>query len=276
MTVATGELTEALDRVEYEAEYDLWSALPASVREAAGVIADRIGGCRVMGSRLTPSAAMLNRVMGATAADVQDGSLAEAIALLHGAGCVCQVPVREETRGGLAVRSWLEGRGFADGYAWMKFAHDGSSGPPSPQRPPLVRVRLCEDADRDTFGEILVAAYAMPPALAAVGAAAVGRDRWRCYLAETGEGEAVAIGALFVDGDAGWLGLGATLTEARGMGAQGALLRVRVAEARRLGCQLVVTETGERVDHLPSISYRNILRAGFVEQGLRRQLVAAP
>ena len=48
-------------------------------------------------------------------------------------------------------------------------------------------------------------------------------------------------------------------------GAQGALLAARIRRARELGCEVVVTETGELRDGLPSNSYRNILRAGFEE-----------
>jgi hypothetical protein len=36
-----------------------------------------------------------------------------------------------------------------------------------------------------------------------------------------------------------------------------------------MGCDVVVTETGERRDDLPSNSYRNILRAGFTEVAVR-------
>jgi GNAT superfamily N-acetyltransferase len=73
-----------------------------------------------------------------------------------------------------------------------------------------------------------------------------------------------------VDGGVGWLGLGATLPEYRGRGAQSAILAARIEHARRLGCATVVTETGELADDRPSSSYRNIVRAGFREAGVRR------
>lgn len=56
-----------------------------------------------------------------------------------------------------------------------------------------------------------------------------------------------------------------TACRARAQGAQSALLAARIRRARELGCELVVTETGERRDDRPSNSYRNILRAGFSE-----------
>jgi GNAT superfamily N-acetyltransferase len=68
---------------------------------------------------------------------------------------------------------------------------------------------------------------------------------------------------------AAWLGFAATLPEARGQGAQGALLVERVRRAAALGCPLVTLETGERVPDRPDASYRNILRQGFFELYLR-------
>jgi hypothetical protein len=40
---------------------------------------------------------------------------------------------------------------------------------------------------------------------------------------------------------------------------------VRIRTAAELGCDIVITETGERRGDRPSNSYRNILRAGFTE-----------
>ena len=55
----------------------------------------------------------------------------------------------------------------------------------------------------------------------------------------------------------------------RGRGAQSAILAARIEDARRQGCATVVTETGELEDDRPSSSYRNIVRAGFREAGVR-------
>ncbi len=75
--------------------------------------------------------------------------------------------------------------------------------------------------------------------------------------------------ALFVSEGVGYIGFAATLPEHRGKGAQNALLAERIDHAREMGCDVVVTETGERRDDLPSNSYRNILRAGFTEVAVR-------
>jgi GNAT superfamily N-acetyltransferase len=94
--------------------------------------------------------------------------------------------------------------------------------------------------------------------------ASVPGSGWRCWLALAGD-EPIGAAGLYVADGVGYLGIGATLPAYRGRGAQTALLAGRIREAARLGCDVVVTETGERVDGRPGDSYRNILRAGFEE-----------
>jgi GNAT superfamily N-acetyltransferase len=73
---------------------------------------------------------------------------------------------------------------------------------------------------------------------------------------------------MYVDERAAYLGYAATRPEHRGKGAQNALLAARIRRAAELGCDVVLTETGERRDDRPSNSYRNILRAGFEEHAV--------
>src|SRR5436190_44559 len=95
-----------------------------------------------------------------------------------------------------------------------------------------------------------------------------GRPAWSCYVAYDGE-EPAGAGALFVHGDVGWLGFAATRPRLRGRGAQSAILAARIEDARKQGCSTVTTETGAIEEGRPSNSYRNILRAGFREAGVR-------
>jgi GNAT superfamily N-acetyltransferase len=74
---------------------------------------------------------------------------------------------------------------------------------------------------------------------------------------------AVAGAALYVLGDAGWLGAASTLPSARGRGAQGALMARRIEDGRAFGCRWFVTETGEETAAHPNPSLRNMMRAGF-------------
>jgi GNAT superfamily N-acetyltransferase len=158
----------------------------------------------------------------------------------------------------------LEALGFVDDYGWMKFAR--GVGPRQAQSD-LHVVRAGSDR-ADDFARVVAGGYDLPQWTLPLAANAVGRPGWSCYVAYDGDAAAGA-GALFVHEGVGWLGLGATLPEFRGRGAQSALLAARIEDARTQGCSTVVTETGELAEGRPSVSYRNIVRAGFREAGIR-------
>jgi len=158
----------------------------------------------------------------------------------------------------------LEERGFERDYSWMKFSR--GTGPRQAQSDLTVE-RVAEDRAGD-FAEVVVGGFGMPDWCLPLAVNLVGRPGWSCYVAYDGEKPAGA-GALFVHEGVGWLGLGATLPEFRGRGAQSAVLADRIEDARKQGCRQITTETGERTNDRPSNSYRNILRAGFREAGVR-------
>jgi len=116
------------------------------------------------------------------------------------------------------------------------------------------------------FAQVVCSGYGLPEALEPVVARAPDAG-WICWLALDGDEPASAAG-LYVAEGAGYLGFAATMPQHRGKGAQGTLLAGRIRRAAKLGCDIVITETGERRDNLPSNSYRNILRSGFEEVAL--------
>jgi GNAT superfamily N-acetyltransferase len=118
------------------------------------------------------------------------------------------------------------------------------------------------------FAAVVAGGFEMPEWATPLAANVVGRPGWSCYVAYDGATPAGA-GALYLHERIGWLGFGATLPQFRGRGAQSAILAARIEEARRLGCAAVTTETGELEEGRPSSSYRNIVRAGFREVGVR-------
>jgi len=69
-------------------------------------------------------------------------------------------------------------------------------------------------------------------------------------------------GALHIDRDVGWLGIGATLADSRGRGGQGAVMARRIADAAATGCTTLTTETGI-LPGRPNPSLANMLRSGF-------------
>jgi GNAT superfamily N-acetyltransferase len=158
----------------------------------------------------------------------------------------------------------LEARDFVRDYGWMKFSRGVS-----PRRATCeLSIVAVEPARAGDFATVVAGGYDLPEWSEPFAADVVGRPGWSCYVAYDGERPAGA-GALYVDGSVGWLGFGATLPDFRGRGAQSAILAARIEDARRQGCSTVVTETGELDEQRPSGSYRNILRAGFREAGVR-------
>ncbi|MFN8121580.1 MAG: hypothetical protein U0237_04030 [Thermoleophilia bacterium] len=271
-TTAVADVLAMADAAEFAAYADAWAAAPPETAGALGMFSARTGPYTVLGCWALPGAPMLNRVTGAGLQPLDAAALAEAVGLLHRNGCVCQVSLRDDAPGAAETAAWLTRRGFREGYAWMRFVLPGGAGPPPV--PGGLTARVCAPGDAAAYGDAFATGYELPPAFAGVAAGLVGRPGWTCVIAETPEGLPAGTGAMRVDGGVAWLGMGATVPAARGRGAQRAVLAARIRGARGLGARLIVTETGERSPGMPDASYRNILRAGFAEAGLRRNLVA--
>ncbi|MGW9027884.1 GNAT family N-acetyltransferase [Streptomyces sp. NPDC055722] len=91
----------------------------------------------------------------------------------------------------------------------------------------------------------------------------VGHPAWRPFGVRDGDGNYVAGGNLRIHGPVATLFAGATLPQARNLGAQGALVRARALAAREAGCAWLFVETGPSTPERPNPSYRNMLRYGF-------------
>ena len=234
-----------LESAEFEAYLDLYRASPEIAQVA------EIGGAACTALPELPER-IFNRVLNLTSTAPLDE-----IAAFYGAG-----PWWISDSHGLGPE--LEQLGFVRDYGWMKFSRGVR---PRQAQSDLHVERI--DADRaDDFARVVVGGYGMPEWLHEMNARVVGRPGWSCYVAYDRDDPAGA-GALFVHKGVGWLGFGATLPGYRGRGAQSAILAVRIEDARKQGCRTVVTETGEIEQGTPSNSYRNILRAGFREAGVR-------
>jgi hypothetical protein len=252
-----------LEAAEVAACLDAWHAAPATVAAANGIAWAEIGGGICLAVAAAPASRILNHTLGLGAAGpVTDEDLDALERFYADAGVGHYVAAR----GKLADRLRL--RGFQDDYAWTRFERDVS--------PPPVRatgLRIAETSEGGPVAEVLAAAFGMPPGLAEWHRAIPGRPGWTWLVAWSGD-VAAGVGALFVHGDVGWLGYGATRSEHRGRGAQGAILAGRIERARALGLRRLVTETGAPGEDGPGPSYRNILRAGFREIEVRPNLAS--
>jgi GNAT superfamily N-acetyltransferase len=106
------------------------------------------------------------------------------------------------------------------------------------------------EGTRDQLGDTLWPEYVR----------SAGSDGFFHYMAFDG-GRAVAIAALCVFEDIGYLMAAATAETHRNRGAQQALIAKRIERAEQIGCPILVSETLYMLEH----SYRNLQRAGFQE-----------
>jgi len=232
----------ATESAELEAFADIFAAAPAGFPAHAR----RVGGALAV--RFPPAAEVveINRIVGACSASEVD-----ALEPLYDGG---RVVVSLDPEAGL--EDDLRARGYRPGYPWHKFARRAA--------PLAAATELdVEPARRpEDFALPIVRGFGIPEAMTPWFASLAGRPGWHCFVAYAGA-EPASAGALFVSGETGWLGLGATVPELRGRGGQGAVIAGRVSRAAELGLGLVVTETGAPRDGRPGPSYRNIVRAGF-------------
>ena len=259
---------EDLNAAEYAAYADAFSAA-APVAEVAQIGGATCTVVRGLGSR------MFNRAL-----DLASTEPLDEIAAFYG-----DEPWWVSDSRGLGTE--LEERGFVRDYGWMKFTRGVS--PREAQSD--LDVRLVGPDRGVDFARVVVEGYGMPEWTTPLAANVVGRPGWSCYVAYDGD-EPAGAGALFVhdpglsrveglgpttlrENAVGWLGYAATRERYRGRGAQSAILAARIEDARKQGCSTVTTETGELAEGRPSSSYRNIIRAGFREAGVRANYRAA-
>ena len=106
------------------------------------------------------------------------------------------------------------------------------------------------DAARDQLGDMLWPGYLR----------SLGKENFFHYMAFDGS-RPVAIAALCIFEDIGYLMAAVTAERDRRRGAQQALIAKRIARAEQMGCSIQVSETLYMIEH----SLRNLHRAGFEE-----------
>jgi GNAT superfamily N-acetyltransferase len=152
-----------------------------------------------------------------------------------------------------AVRGWLEASGLSrirhTGYPTL-CRHQRSLVPFKTDLEVREVSMVDIDLARDQLGDTLWPVYAM----------SAGHDGFFHYMALDG-GRPVAIAALGVFEEVGYLMAAATAEPYRKRGAQQALIAKRIERAEQAGCSMLVSETLYMLEH----SFRNLQRAGFHE-----------
>ena len=222
-----------------------------------------LGSVTVLRADAAPRSPMLNQIVGLGVDEPATEEALDVALRTIGADVSCYVAVAPEARP-IDLVDWLRDRGLEHGWGWMSFRRGVEA---VSDRPTSLRVVQVGPAEAMDFGRVVATGYGLPEAVTPWAASASDHG-WDCWLALDDDEPAAAAGLFIADG-VGYLGFAATLPAYRGKGAQNALLARRIDHAREAGCDVLVTETGERRDDLPSSSYRNILRAGFVEVAVR-------
>jgi GNAT superfamily N-acetyltransferase len=247
-------------------ELEAFRALYAAAGPELGAGSEEVAGAFCIRLDAVPESSMFNRALGlgvtqpATEADVD-----AALAFLQGVRAYLPIAPGAKPP---ELAQWLEARGLVPDHGWTKFSRSLDGPPPCVETD--LRVEL--DADGPAFADAAARGFGVPDAFRSWLARLPAAAGWQCFVALAGD-EPAGAGALYVTGEVGWLGIGATAPEHRGKGAQSALLARRIEAARAAGCAVVVTETGEPAEGRPGPSYRNILRAGFEPQYVRPNYV---
>lgn len=260
------------DIVEAHAFADLYSAAPAQLQAQLGLRVATVADATLLLAPKLPTP-MFNRAIGlGMAVPATDQSLEAIRAAFGDAG----------------VASWwlhwnphskpddfperLRKQGFVEARrrSWAKMLWRGST---PPQISTDLRIEPVGDAQARETTKTIAQIFEMPPPLAEWIASLHGRPGWRLY-AVMDAGAIVGGGALFIEEDRAWLGLGSVLPSHRRRGGQGALMARRIADAIDLGAIQIVTETGEPIDDEPNPSLANMARCGFDRVASRLNFVA--
>jgi GNAT superfamily N-acetyltransferase len=250
---------EALERIEREAWRDLAAAAPAEFAARVGLETHELGQALMLMASRVP-VFQFNWLSGAGLDGADADAIPSAVARFRDAGqrrFFIQIPPLPHA-GRLGAQARAAGLAPHPA-AWTKFERE-TRDPPRVETNPSVR-EIGGDA-RDLFAATVVAGYGMPPPIAEWLREIVGRPGWSCYV-NFADDEPAGAGALFVDEDAAWLGIGATKPAFRRRGGQSALIARRLGDAARRGARFAVTETGVPQPGEPAPSHRNILAAGF-------------
>ncbi len=259
MTVrVTREVALVLERVEREAWRDVHAAATPTDRAALGLRARELAGGWVMALDREESL-LQNRALGLGLAEPLTDAVLEELRAHYRGGppgyALNLCPFAKPT----GIESLLARYGFGTYFHHLKWVR-GVESVSEPRKGQRVERVAPEQASQ--WALLAARIFGGTPQHAAWSVRVVGRPGWSHYLAIDDDAP-IAVGALFVSGDAAWLGSGGTLESHRRQGAQGALFARRVRDGLAQGVRWFTTETGPDWPEVPGESLRNAARAGF-------------
>lgn len=157
------------------------------------------------------------------------------------------------------VKELLNKKGFTYYNNWCKLHRDNS---PVNSTFSLIDTKRIFKGSSEVFADILLKSFEWDFKLKPWLINFVDRNNWIHYIGYY-NGKPVSTAALYIEGKFGWLGLGATLPEYRGLGAQQKLIAQRILDGIRLGCEHFIVETAEPKPDKKVQSYNNLINIGF-------------
>jgi hypothetical protein len=246
---------------------DMWKSVVAEAVTESGVEMASFGPVQATAFGDLPEVHGLNQIQGAAEPGaVEDGHLAEAIAWMRAREVDYRVPVAECRPGRAEAELWLSERGYERGSGWIKLVREATP-PDWPEDPGIEVYEIgAEEADGEGMSTIVSEALELPVTAGTLFFSLPQAEHWRCYTAALSPNEpVVATGSMMIVDGVAQLGPGMTLSHARGLGCNSALLRRRLADAAEAGCHTIFVELGEVDPETLTRTYRRLCRAGFEE-----------
>jgi hypothetical protein len=276
-SVPSRELTiaRAIEAVEREAWLDLFQAAPEDYVHASGLTSRRLGNAAALSDRSVPIVEF-NRVFSLGLEEpLSAAELDHAIGWLRSnAAPNWAIQISPAARPN-EVTTWLNEHGLVSvGTGWAKF-HQAASNAKSAPPPSTLEIRSINKEFAEDFGSVVQAGFGLPASTAPWFSALVGRPGWSTYLAFDGL-RPVAAAAMYIKDDWAWMGIDATLANARERGGQSCLIAQRLKDGLSNGVVGFTAETGypPAGDQAASKSFRNYGKAGFALAYIRQNYKA--
>jgi hypothetical protein len=254
----------ALAKAELHFREGIWRAAPTDAVDELEIRKRWFGPVLATVCGGLPDAALMNLVQGAAEPEaIEGGHLVEALEWMRSREVDYVVQVASDRPGSKQAEPWLADRGYEQGQTMRRYIRGAAE--PGGETESAIDVRELSASDTEGMSLIFAEALGLPD-LATVPLLGLPELRgWCCYAAYLEERE-VACGAMLIDGKIAALGLDATAAVARGRGCQSALIRRRLLDAARAGCEVVLAGACD-VPADRAAAARNFQRAGFTEAG---------
>jgi hypothetical protein len=268
------DIAIAAERIEARAWTDWYAAAPPTVRAVGGQGVIQVADATLL---MAPgiAAGLFNRAIGlGMQQPATEGALRAIIDAYRDARVASWVLQWSELARPAELPALARSLGFAaPATSWAKMWR---SREPVPRVESTLQVgEVTRLADADAWSAAVANGNGVP-ALAPWLRALYGRAGWRLFTLRDAE-QAVGGGALFIDGDHAWLGMGAVLPTHRQRRGQRSLMACRLEAAIAAGAQWIFTETGEPRDAVePNPSLANMKLCGFTKSASRLNLAVLP